>query len=110
MPWTSSIFTIEAVLTVQAKLASGSSGGSLESTSWTPPLRIAVVQLSPGEKSVVGLSVNVVGPPVTAALCRPDAVQLIVNQGSATVDRLAERDGQVGGSGRRSSRRRPGSC
>ena len=48
-------------------------------------LRIAVVQLSPGEKSVVGLSVNVVGPPVTTALCRPEAVQLIVNQGSATV-------------------------
>ena len=43
------------------------------------------MQLSPGEKSVVGLSVNVVGPPVTAALCRPDAVQLIVNQGSATM-------------------------
>src|SRR6266545_7809822 len=55
------------------------SGGSNASTSVTPAARTVTVHVSPCVKSVSGLSVYVVVPPVSTNVCAPDVVQLIVN-------------------------------
>ena len=53
------------------KLATMLSGGSLESTSLTWFARTTNVQISPWIKSLSGLTVKVVGPPVNTAVWLP---------------------------------------
>src|SRR5207302_3810898 len=60
------------------------SGGSLVSWSVTSAATIVTVQVSPPAKSVAGSSVNVVGPPLTVAVCGPLVPHEIVYQPSAT--------------------------
>src|SRR4051794_19991022 len=63
------------------------SGGSAPSWSATCAAKTVVVQLSPCVKSVVGLMVKVVGPPVTAVsatLRVPLVAQTIWNQSPVT--------------------------
>src|SRR5436190_6815327 len=56
------------------------SGGSPASWSVTCAATTVTVHVSPPVKSVVGSSVNVVGPPLSAKLCEPEVVQEIVNE------------------------------
>src|ERR1051325_11172726 len=56
------------------------SGGSPASWSVTCAATTVTVQLTPPVKSVVGSSVNVVGPPLSAKACAPEVVQEIVNE------------------------------
>src|SRR3989442_726559 len=55
-------------------------GGSTVSWSVTSDASTVTVQLSENEKSDVGSSVNVVGPPLWAAVCEPLVMHTIVNQ------------------------------
>jgi hypothetical protein len=56
------------------------SGGSSASWSVTALARTLTVHVSPPAKSAAGSSVNVVGPPLTAAAWAPLLPQVIVNQ------------------------------
>src|SRR5436190_171369 len=56
------------------------SGGSPASWSVTCAATTVTVQVSPPVKSVVGSSVNVVGPPLSANVCAPVVVQLTVTE------------------------------
>src|SRR5437588_7782503 len=56
------------------------SGGSLVSWSVTFAAKTVTVQVSPWTKSVLGSRVNVVGPPLTVALCPPLVAQEIEYQ------------------------------
>src|SRR5215207_11239978 len=60
------------------------SGGSPASWSVTCAATTVTVQRSPPAKSTPGLSVKVVGPPVTTAVCAPLVAQETVNQLPAT--------------------------
>src|SRR5436190_968739 len=55
--------------------------------SWSVPCAATTVtvQVSPPVKSVVGSSVNVVGPPLSANVCAPDVVHEIVNEDAAAL-------------------------
>src|ERR1044071_7498717 len=55
------------------------SGGSPASVSVTCAATTVTVHVSPPVKSVVGLSVKVVGPPLSANVCAPEVVHEIVN-------------------------------
>src|SRR4029079_8770674 len=55
-------------------------GGSSVSWSVTSEARTVTVQLSENAKSMAGSSVNVVGPPLCAAVCEPLVAQTIVYQ------------------------------
>src|SRR5436190_477847 len=61
------------------------SGGSPASWSVTCAATTVTVQVSPPVKSVVGSSVNVVGPPLSANVCAPDVVHEIVNEDAAAL-------------------------
>ncbi len=61
----------EGVLKLKTWFAAIASGGSLVSWSVTFAATTVTVQVSFATKSVSGSSVNVCGPPVTAALCEP---------------------------------------
>src|SRR4051812_49351992 len=60
------------------------SGGSFVSVSRTFAPVSVTVQMSVPTKSLVGSSVQVVGPPLTVAACVPLTVHEIVNHGSVT--------------------------
>ena len=60
-------------------------GGSSVSWSVTSEARTVTVQLSENAKSTAGSSVNVVGPPVWAAVCEPLVPQTIVYQALDTL-------------------------
>ncbi len=66
------------------KFATMLSGGSLASWSVTWSARTTNVQLSPQTKSASGSIVNVVGPPLTAAVCVPLSEQESVYQAPVT--------------------------
>src|ERR1051326_8543128 len=55
------------------------SGGSPASASVTCAATTVTVQVSPAVESGVGSGVKVVGPPLSANVCAPDVLQLIVN-------------------------------
>src|SRR5436190_21711911 len=61
------------------------SGGSPASWSVTCAATTVTVQVSPPVKSVVGSSLNVVGPPLSANVCAPDVVHEIVNEDAAAL-------------------------
>ena len=78
-----------SVVKPKVKSAAMLLGGSLESRSVTCVATTVVVQASPGAKSVLGLMVKVVGPPVTTVLAKvtfrgPLVGQLTWNQSPAT--------------------------
>src|SRR5688572_28551776 len=54
------------------------SGGSLPSLSLTPAARTVTVHVSLLRKSTSGLTVQLVGPPLTATVCAPEVAQEIV--------------------------------
>src|SRR5215207_9028486 len=68
-----------------AKSAVMLSGGSFPSTSVTWAAKTVTVQTSPSTKSASGLSVNVVGPPLTTAVCVPLSVQVMSDHEPVTL-------------------------
>src|SRR5918994_114811 len=83
-PWISWIRTAggggDSTVKVNSWFAAMLSGGSIASLSVTSEARTRTVQVSLAEKSVVGLSVNAVGPPVTVAVCPALDPQEIADQ------------------------------
>src|SRR5204863_5818853 len=67
-----------SVAKLKTKFAAMLFGGSSVSWSVTSDARTVTVQLSEKPKSVVGSSVNVVGPPFCAAVCKPLVAHEIV--------------------------------
>ena len=68
-----------AIVNDQTWSAAMSSGGSLASWSLTPAAAIVTVHVSLTGRFAVGLSVNVVGPPLASAATGPPAAHVIVN-------------------------------
>src|SRR5436190_146752 len=61
------------------------SGGSFVSLSLTCAASTVMLHDSLAVKSVVGLSVHVVGPPLSANVCEPEVPQEIVNDEAVTL-------------------------
>src|SRR5262245_65083868 len=81
MAW---IGTSTAAVNPAVKLTVMLSGGSCPSWSVTALATTVNVHDSPLAKSTSGLIVNVVGPPETAAVCGPEAIQRMLNHDPVT--------------------------